>query len=50
VSPRLPSKLRAEALTDYLDAWEADHGSLSPEELAAAESKLMLRTSSSSAA
>ena len=44
------SKLRAEALTDYLDAWEAEHGALSPEELALAESKLMLSGTNSSAA
>jgi len=31
------SKLRAEALTGYLDGWEAEHGALTAAELAAAE-------------
>lgn len=30
------AKLRAEALADFLDAWEAEHGSFSADELAAA--------------
>jgi hypothetical protein len=34
------AKLRADALTDYLDSWEAEHGSLSDEELAAAAAML----------
>lgn len=44
------SKLRAEALTAYLDAWEAEHGALTDEELAAAERELRLPVSGSSAA
>ena len=44
------SKLRAEALTAYLDAWEAEHGALTAEELAAAERELRMTASSSSAA
>lgn len=45
-------KLRAEALTAYLDAWEAEHGALTSEELASAERQLRLPgiSSSSSAA
>ena len=31
---------RADALADFLDSWEAEHGSLSPEELAAAAARL----------
>jgi hypothetical protein len=34
------TKLRAEALEDYLEAWEAEHGPLAAEELAAAASEL----------
>lgn len=41
------SKLRAEALTAYLDAWEAEHGALTAEELAAAERELRLPSASS---
>jgi len=36
------AKLRADALADFLDSWEAEHGSLTPEELAAAAAKLHL--------
>ena len=43
------SKLRAEALTAYLDAWEAEHGALTTEELAAAERELRLPANSSAA-
>ena len=43
------SKLRAEALSAYLDAWEAEHGALSLDELAAAERSLLLPSSSSAA-
>lgn len=34
------SKLRADALAEFLDAWEAQHGVLTAEELAAAEREL----------
>jgi len=34
------AKLRAEALADYLDRWEAEHGALTSEELAAAAAEL----------
>jgi hypothetical protein len=34
------AKLRAEALADFLDSWEAEHGPLSAEELAAAAARL----------
>jgi hypothetical protein len=34
------AKLRAEALADYLDEWEAERGSLTADELAAAASEL----------
>ncbi|MGQ0481835.1 MAG: hypothetical protein ACT4O0_12550 [Pseudonocardia sp.] len=36
------AKLRAEALADYLDAWEAEHGPLSADELAVAARELGL--------
>ena len=36
------TKLRSEALTEYLDAWEAEHGALSADELAAAATELGL--------
>lgn len=35
-------KLRAEALADFLDAWEAEHGAITEEELAAARLELGL--------
>ena len=34
------SKLRAEALAEFLDGWEAEHGVLTVEELARAEREL----------
>jgi len=34
------SKLRAEALTELLAAWEAEHGALTTEEMARAEHEL----------
>lgn len=34
------SKLRAEALADFLDAWEAEHGALSGDQIAAATEEL----------
>jgi hypothetical protein len=43
------SKLRAEALADFLARWEAEHGGLSAEEIAWAERELGLHTSDSAA-
>ena len=34
------AKLRAEALTDYLEDWEAEHGGLTANELAGAATEL----------
>jgi hypothetical protein len=34
------SKLRAEALAEFLDGWEAEHGVLTAQELARAEREL----------
>jgi hypothetical protein len=36
------ARLRAEALADFLDSWEAEHGALTAEELAHATSELGL--------
>jgi hypothetical protein len=36
------SKLRAEALTEFLAAWESEHGVLTVEEIARAETELAL--------
>lgn len=36
------AKLRAEALADFLDAWEAEHGSLTAAELSKAANELAL--------
>jgi hypothetical protein len=36
------AKLRAEALSDFLDAWEAEHGSLTSAELSKAATELAL--------
>lgn len=36
------ARLRAEALTDFLDAWEAEHGSLTAAEMAKAAAELAL--------
>ncbi|MGH3975490.1 MAG: hypothetical protein ACRDS9_19495 [Pseudonocardiaceae bacterium] len=36
------AKLRAEALADFLDAWEAEHGPLTAAELATAAAELGL--------
>lgn len=36
------SKLRAEALAEFLDGWEAEHGVLTPAEVARAEQELGL--------
>ncbi|HEX3391702.1 MAG TPA: hypothetical protein VHS55_04000 [Solirubrobacteraceae bacterium] len=37
-------KLRAQALADYLDEWEREHGQLTPEELAKAAADLELHS------
>jgi hypothetical protein len=36
------AKLRSEALAEFLDAWEAEHGSLTADELATAATELAL--------
>ncbi len=36
------AKLRSEALAEFLDAWEAEHGALTADELAAAAAELAL--------
>lgn len=36
------ARLRAEALADFLDSWEAEHGLLTPEDLARAAAELGL--------
>jgi hypothetical protein len=38
------AKLRSEALGDFLDDWEAEHGALSSDQLAAAAAELHLDT------
>jgi hypothetical protein len=43
------SKLRAEALADFLAAWEAEHGVLTAEEVARAERELGLAAGDSAA-
>ncbi len=43
------SKLRAEALAQFLTAWETEHGPLTPAELATAERELGLQASDSAA-
>jgi hypothetical protein len=43
------SKLRAEALADFLAAWEAEHGVLTAEEVARAERELGLARGDSAA-
>ena len=37
-------RLRADALREFLDTWETEHGALTPDELAKAEAELGLRT------
>jgi hypothetical protein len=37
------AQLRAEALAEFLDGWEREHGPLTPDELASAERELGLR-------
>ena len=36
------AKLRRESLHDFLDAWEGEHGELTPEEIARARAELGL--------
>jgi hypothetical protein len=43
------SKLRAEALAEYLAGWEAEHGALTAEEIARAERELDVRASDTAA-
>lgn len=43
------SKLRAEALADFLAGWEAEHGVLTPQEVARAERELGLAAADSAA-
>lgn len=43
------SKLRAEALAEFLADWEAQHGALTPEEIAQAERELGMRAGESAA-
>ena len=43
------SKLRAEALTEFLDGWEAEHGVLTAEEVARAEQELGLSSADTAA-
>jgi hypothetical protein len=40
------AKLRSEALGDFLDDWEAEHGALSTDQLAAAADELRLDAAS----
>lgn len=42
------ARLRSEALADFLDTWEAEHGSLTAAELAKAAAELALPTPASS--
>jgi hypothetical protein len=37
------AKLRAEALADFLDVWQKEHGSITTQELSRAESELGLK-------
>jgi hypothetical protein len=43
------AKLRAEALARFLDEWQAEHGVLTPAEIAQAEQQLGLRAADSAA-
>ncbi len=43
------SKLRAEALAEFLAGWEAEHGVLTAEEIAGAERELGVATSDTAA-
>lgn len=42
------ARLRAEALAEFLDTWEAEHGELTAEELARAHAELGLPTGAES--
>jgi hypothetical protein len=42
LSEAAATQLRAEALADFLDSWEAEHGALTAEELAQATAELGL--------
>lgn len=44
------ARLRADALREFLDAWEAEHGTLTAAELARAEAELGLRRTGEPAA
>lgn len=43
------SKLRAEALARFLEDWQAEHGALTPAEIAKAEQELGLRAADTAA-
>ncbi len=43
------TKLRAEALADFLAEWESGHGALTADEIAEAERELGLRTTDNAA-
>lgn len=43
------SKLRAEALDEFLATWEAEHGALTAEEISRAERELGIRAGESAA-
>ena len=43
------SKLRAEALAEFLAGWEAEHGALTAEEIAQAERELGVRAGDTAA-
>jgi hypothetical protein len=43
------AKLRAQALADYLDDWEKEHGKLTPEEIAKAAADLRFPSLSAAA-
>ena len=43
------SKLRAEALAEFLADWQAEHGALTPEEIARAERELGLAATDTAA-
>jgi len=49
VIPRPASKLRAEALADFLAGWEAEHGVLTAGEIARAERELGVAASDTAA-
>jgi|GEM_PF-2922057 hypothetical protein len=49
VSAAAASKLRAEALADFLAGWEAEHGTLTAQEIARAERDLGIAAADSAA-